>query len=100
MNPYLSAMNISRIDSVKATSGAIIHITKNLRTSVFLKMCLGPSFATPIPKIAATFTWTNEVGIPFVSDANSNKLADTKAMITASNFPNRTISLPVFSSIF
>ena len=49
--------------------------------------------------MAATFSWTNEEGIPFVIDANSNKLDDTKAIIAASNLPNKTISFPVFFTI-
>ena len=32
-------------------------------------------------------------------EANSNKLADTNAIITASNLPNKTISFPVLFRI-
>lgn len=97
--PYLSAKYVRNNDNENAIIGAITHIKKNFLTAVFLKMFLAPNFATPIPKIAATFNWTNEEGIPFVIEANSNKLADTKAIITASNFPNNTISFPVFFTI-
>ena len=72
---------------------------KNRLTSVFLKIFLVMSFATPIPNIAATFNWTNEAGIPIVSDANIKKLAGTKAIITASNLPYNIISFSVFFTI-
>ena len=79
--------------------GAIIHIMKNFFTSVFLKIFFGPSLATPIPRIAATFNCTNEVGIPLVTEASRSNVAETKAIIPASNLPNNTISLPVLFRI-
>lgn len=97
--PNLSAKKVNKRDNENAITGAIIHIRKNFLTSVFLKIFLAPSFATPIPKIAATFNCTSDEGIPLVKEANNNKLADTNAIIAASNFPNRTISFPVFCKI-
>ena len=86
---------MSNNDKTNEIIGAIIHIPKKRLTCVFLKIFLCPILATPIPNIAATFTCTKEVGIPLNTDANNNKLPDIKAIITASNLPNKTISLPV-----
>jgi len=99
INPDLSASSTNTNDNTNAITDARIHIKKNFFTSVLLNIFLGPSFATPIPNIAATFNCTNDVGIPLVSDANSSRLAEIKAIIPASNFPNRMISLPVFRQI-
>ena len=51
---------------MNAIVGEIIHIRKNFLTSVFLKIFFEPNLATPIPKIAATFNWTRDVGIPLL----------------------------------
>ena len=99
MNPNLSAKNINNKHRENEMVGAIIHIRKNFFTSVFLKIFFGPSLATPIPRIAATFNCTNDVGMPFVTEASKSKEAETKAIIPASNFPNKTISLPVLFRI-
>ena len=90
---------MSNNDKTNEIIGAIIHIPKKRLTCVFLKIFLCPILATPIPNIAATFTCTKEVGIPLNTDANNNKLPDIKAIITASNLPNKTISLPVLRNI-
>ena len=70
----------------------VITITKNLLTSVFLKIFLKPSLATPIPNIAPTFNCTKEVGMPLNNEADKSREAERKAIITASKRPNSTIS--------
>lgn len=94
-----SARKVNKSESPKDIVGAISHIKKNLFTSVFLKIFLNPSFATPMPRIAATFNCTSEVGMPLTRDAVKRREAEIKAITTASILPNRKISLPVFFTI-
>jgi len=77
----LSAKKINSRESKKDITGAIIHIVKNRFTWVLRNIFLCPILATPIPSMAATFTCTKEVGIPFTTEASSNKLPEIKAII-------------------
>src|SRR5690554_535504 len=83
----------------KEMMGAMSQIMKNLLTSVLRKMFFAPSLATPIPKMAPTLSWTNEVGTPLTTEARRRRLAVTKAMMMASMRPNKIISFPVFCMI-
>ena len=99
-HPFTSAVQVSKIEMENEMMGAITQTMKNLLTSVFLKMFFAPNLATPIPSMAPTFSCTNDVGTPLVTEAIKRRLAVTKAMIMASIFPNRIISFPVFCIIF
>src|SRR5690554_5960681 len=92
---YFNSVTKTKV-KIYAKIGAIPQTVKNRFTVLLLKVFLNPFLLILKAIKAAPFNCTNEVGIPFVTEANKSKLATIIAITVALNGDTSTISFPVF----